>query len=453
MRKTGLFAALFLLACAKGQNPAHPAIIVYQSLESGLSRLYATPETPGSNGAALTPSGVRAAFCGAVGGSAVVYALVGDDASVNGLHLVNLDGSGETALASLSAGTWTSPSGAWRTADGSIVVQLSRVDGKGPELLAIKDGAVTSLALGRFLALSGNRIAYLANASGAANVGDIRSVAADANGNLAIGGGDGDDDFHGVVSEKLIFTAHHAGAAPELRIAAADGAGVLARAGSKGLLLSGNTVVAARADRFEKVGLDLFVKPVSLLSGAQVLALLPDGRVAGFVKGAGVMADGQVLDNFSADTVVAAHAFSDRLVYTANNFTGSYLRSARLDAGGAVTLSEGHGQELLFESELPGDRVLFYRTKATEPGGWLSTVSLGGGGERVVGDDLTGTRKAADQDFGGVTRAGRLIFEAELEEGTAPGLFIVEPGGEVRSLTAAGTSATLSALVESSAPN
>ena len=250
MRKTGLFAALFLLACAKGQNPAHPAIVVYQSVESGLSRLYATPETPGSNGAALTPSGVRAAFCGAVGGSAVVYALVGDDASVNGLHLVNLDGSGETALASLSAGTWTSPSGAWRTADGSIVVQLSRVDGKGPELLAIKDGAVTSLALGRFLALSGNRIAYLANASAAANVGDIRSVAADGNANLAIGGGDGDDDFHGVVSEKLIFTAHHAGAAPELRIAAADGAGVLARAGSKGLLLSGNTVVAARADRF-----------------------------------------------------------------------------------------------------------------------------------------------------------------------------------------------------------
>ena len=184
-----------------------------------------------------------------------------------------------------------------------------------------------------------------------------------------------------------------------------------------------------------------------------MLALLADGRVAGFVKGAGVMADGQVLDNFSADTVVAAHAFSDRLVYTANNFTGSYLRSARLDAGGAVTLSEGHGQELLFESELPGDRILFYRTKATEPGGWLSTVALGGGGERVVGDDLTGTRKAADQDFGGVTRAGRLIFEAELQEGTKPQLFIVEPGGEVRALTGAGTSATLSALVESPAPN
>ena len=48
-------------------------------------------------------------------------------------------------------------------------------------------------------------------------------------------------------------------------------------------------------------------------------------------------------------------------------------------------------------------------------------------------------------------RRGR--FEAELEEGKAPRLFIVEPGGEVRSLTAAGTSATLSALVESPAPN
>ena len=70
MRKIAFFAPLFLLACAKGQNPAHPAMIVFQSVETGLPRLYAAPETPGSNAAALTPTGVRAAFCGAVGGSA-----------------------------------------------------------------------------------------------------------------------------------------------------------------------------------------------------------------------------------------------------------------------------------------------------------------------------------------------------------------------------------------------
>ncbi|MGZ6142207.1 MAG: hypothetical protein ACXWLM_02660 [Myxococcales bacterium] len=444
-------AALSLLACAKGQNTAHPAVVVYQTA-SGVTRLHAVPETPGSTAVALTPADQRVAFCGAIGGTSVVYALVGDDASVSGLHQVNLDGTGDVPLASVAPATWTSPGGAWRTADGTIVVQLSRLDGGGPELLAISGGAVTSLALGRFAALSGNRIAYLANATSAASVGDVRTVGSDGSANLALGGGDGDDELHGFVEGKLVFTAHHSQAAPELRIAALDGAGVLSRAGSKGLLLSGSTVVAERAGGFEKVGVDLYVKPVSLLGGAQVLALLADGRVAAFVKGAGVMADGQVLDSFTADTVVAPHAFADRLVYTANNFTGAYLRSARLDAGGAVTLSEGHGQELLFESELPGNQVLFYRTKATEPGGWLSTVALGGGGEKVVGDDLTGTRKAADQDFGGVTKAGRLVFEAELTEGQAPGLFIVEPGGGVRSLTAAGTAATLSAVVESAAP-
>ncbi|MCA1827312.1 MAG: hypothetical protein LC689_10295, partial [Myxococcales bacterium] len=341
MRKTASLA-LSLLACAKGQTSSHPATIVYQVVEgNALTRLYASPETPGSNAAALSPEGMRAAFCGAVGGTAVVYALAGDDASVNGLHLVDLDGSGETALGALTPGTWTSPSGAWRTSDGAIVVQLSRLDGKGLELLSVKDGAVISLALGRFLALSGNRVAYLANTERAAEVGDVRSVSADGSANLGIGGGDGDDDFHGVVSDKLIFTAHHSGATPELRFAALDGEGSLSRAGSRGLLLSGNTVVAARDDGFEKVGLDLFVKPVPVLSGAQVLALLPDGRVAAFVKGAGVMADAQILDNFTADTVVAAHAWQDRVVYTVNNFTGSYLRSARTDGSGAVTLSEG----------------------------------------------------------------------------------------------------------------
>lgn len=453
MRVAAAITAVSLVACARGQSTVHPAIIVYTQTESGLTRVYAVPETPGSKAVALSPAGVRAAFCGAISDTAGVYALVGDDASVTGLHLVNLDGSGDVALAATTPGTWTTPSGAWRTADGTVVVQLSRLDGTGSELLSVSNGAVNSLALGRELAVSGNRIAYVEGATGAANVGNVRSVGADGSANLALGGGDADDEYLGFVQDKLIFTVHRSQAQPELRFAGIDGSGVLARTGSKGLLLSGNTVVASRSGGFEKVGTDLFVKPITLFAGAQVLALLPDGRVASFVKGAGVMADQTLLDNFSADTVVAAHAFPDRLVYTANNYTGAYLRSARIDATGAVTLSEGHGQELLFEAEMPGSQVLFYRTKATEPGGWLSVVGVGGGTERVVGDDLTGTRKAADQDFGGVTKAGRLVFEAELTEGQAPHLFVVEPGGEVRSLTQAASAATLSAVVESALAN
>ena len=100
---------------------------------------------------------------------------------------------------------------------------------------------------------------------------------------------------------------------------------------------------------------------------------------------------------------------------------------------------------MLFSSALPGGRVVFYRTNGVEPGGWLSSARIDGGDERLVGDDATGTRRAADHDFGAVTGAGRLVFEAELHEGTAPQLFVVESNREVRRLTAAGTDTTTTA--------
>ncbi len=453
--------AVSLLACAKGASTTLPAQLVYSTPEAGLIRLYATQETPGAARIALTPPAQRAAYVGALGTTPkdaplpttrtlqVIYGWVADDASITSLRKIGIDGKGDVAPADLPAATWTNPAGPWQTQDGTIVVQLSHLDGSGPSLLAVRDGLVSELAPGRFLAVAGNRVAYLANSTSAtSHTGDIRSVGADGNANLALGGGDGDDLFHGVSADKLVFTAHHTGTTPELRIAGIDGASTLARTGSKGLLFAQGIIVALRSDAFEKIGLDLHVSPVPLLSGAQVLALLPDGRVAAFVKGAGVMANSQVLDARTADAAVAPHLFGDRLVYTLNDATGSYLRSARIDGGGAAALAEGHGQQLLFESELPGGRVLFYRTKATEPGGWLSDVSVSGGGETLVGDDITGTRKAADQDFEGLTRAGRLVFEAELTEGTKPRLYIVEGSGEIRGLTADGSSATLSAVLE-----
>jgi hypothetical protein len=450
-----------LLACAKGAPTALPAEIIYATPEGGLSRLYATPETPGATRTPLTPAAQRAAFVGALGETPkdaavpatralqVIYALVADDASLTSLRKIGIDGKADVALADLPAATWTHAAGTWQTQDGTILVQLSRIDGSGPSLLAVRDGGASVLASGQFLAMAGNRVAYLANStSAAATVGDVRSVGADGSANLALGGGDADDLFHGVAGDKLLFTAHHTKTTPELRITGVDGVTTLSRAGSRGLLLSGSTVVAARADGFEKIGLDLRVSPVSLLSGAQVLALLADGRVAAFVKGAGVMAGSQVLDNWAADTVVAPHQFGDRLVYTMNSAGGSYLRSAKTDGSGATGLSEGHGQELLFEAELPGNRALFYRTKGTEPGGWLASVPVTGGAEALLGDDITGTRKAADQDMGGLTRAGRLVFEAELFEHAAPRLFIADTGGEIRGLTPDGSSATLSAVLE-----
>jgi hypothetical protein len=225
-------AVASLLACAKGASTALPAEIVYATPEAGLTRLYATPETPGATRTALSPAAERAAFVGALGATPkdaavpptrtlqVVYALVADDASLTSLRKIGIDGKPDVALADLPAATWTHPAGAWQTQDGTIVVQLSRRDGSGPSLLAVRDGGASVLAQGRFLAMAGNCIAYLANSTSAvATVGDIRSVGADGNANLALGGGDADDLFHGAAGDELLFTAHHTKTTPELRIA------------------------------------------------------------------------------------------------------------------------------------------------------------------------------------------------------------------------------------------
>ncbi len=71
-----------------------------------------------------------------------------------------------------------------------------------------------------------------------------------------------------------------------------------------------------------------------------------------------------------------------------------------------------------------------------------------GGDERLLGEPASGTLAAADHDFGGVTRSGRIVFEAELIEHLPPQLFVVEPDGSVRGLTGASSYSTLSAIVE-----
>ena len=50
--------------------------------------------------------------------------------------------------------------------------------------------------------------------------------------------------------------------------------------------------------------------------------------------------------------------------------------------------------------------------------------------------------------MGAVTAAGRLVFEAELPLGRGPQLFVLDPNGSVRSLTAAGSYATFAAALQ-----
>jgi hypothetical protein len=452
-----LLAAALLSACQA--RPAAPAPVapseaqlVFAKAQPGETRLYAQGESGTTAAVALTPAGARAEF-GGTAGRTVVYGLLAADATLASVHSVSIDGTGPVKLADLTA-AYRGLRGLHAASDGTLLVELALSSG-ARELHAVRAGKLLKLAPGSFLTERSGEVVYLAGAQSLGDLtGDIRAVRIDGSADRALGGNDGDDQFHGVVSGTVLLTAHRSGAAAVHAVA--PGAAAKVRAGSAGVLFSGGLLVAARAGALETLDGALSASAVALPAGAAPVAVLPDGRVAGLVTGQGLYAASAtastLLDSTKASAVLAPHvlrsASGDRLVYTVSTDSGSFLRSTRLDGSGSVQLAEGRGQQLLFTSEAAGGRVVFYRTKGNEPGGWLSSVRAEGGDEKLLGDSATGTLAAADHDFGGVTRSGRIVFEAELVEHLPPQLFVVEPDGAVRGLTGASSYATLSAIVE-----
>lgn len=426
-------------------------MVVYAQAENDGIRLYAVAESADARPVVLTPAGERAVYCGALAGRRVIWASTDADFALTSLHAVDADGTGAVDLGPIRPSAWRWPKGAWAMPDGAILVQALRLDGSSDELLIARGGKVLPLASGAFLAASGGRVAFLAHrTSKAAAAGEIRSIRADGTQSLALGGADGRDLFHGVVDGSILLSAGGA----EVRLVSLDGTVLRKRTGSAGLLFQRGLLVAARGDAFEVLDRDLSATPLALASGAQVLALLDDGRVAAYLPGAGVVAAGaqgsRVLDGFAAGWVFGARQTGDHLVFTVNGGAGSFLRSARLDGSAAHTLAESHGrEEVIFSGALPDGSVLFSRTSGEEGGARLASARLDGSGERLLGDDATGTSRALDQDIGGLTAAGRVVFEAELPEGRGPRLFIVEPKGEVRGLTGDGKYGTFAAILQS----
>ena len=451
--------AAVLAACSQPRPavapPAAPseAQLVFAKAQTGETRLFAQGESGSGIAVALTPVGQRAEFGGS-SGRTVVYGLLAQDGTLASVHQVSIDGTFASKLADLPAAAYRGMRGLHTASDGSLVVELALSSG-ARELHLSRAGALVRLAAGSFLTERAGELVYLAQAKSLSEgTGDVRAIRLDGSQGRALGGGDGDDQFHGVVSGTVLLTAHRSGAA-EVRAASA-GQSPKVRAGSAGVLFSGGMLVARRGTAVETLDAALNASAVALPSSAQPLAVLPDGRVAGFLSGQGLYAANStaavLLDGTKASAALAPHVVKsvsgDRLVYTASTDTGSFLRSARLDGTSSVQLAEGHGQQLLFTSESAGGRVVFYRTKGNEPGGWLSAVRFDGGVEKLRGDSSTGTLAAADHDIGGVTRSGRIVFEAELVEHQPPQLFVVEPDGAVRGLTGASAYATLSAIVE-----
>ena len=461
LRSTALAAAL-LSACSQSQKPtpvgpvvSNGAEVVFARVGATETRLFAQPES-GGEAIALTPAGARAEF-GGTAGKRVIYGVLAADGTLAAVRAVGLDGQGDAALGTLAPAAFRGLRGLHVTGDGSLVLELARASGARELRIARGSAPLAAFASGSWLGEAAGVIAYLANAQSLGDgVGDVRAIRLDGSADRLLGAGGGDDQFHGFAGASAVLTAHRSGAT-EVRSVPLDGSAAKVRAGSRGVLFfSGGALVAARGAALEKLDASLAATTIALPAGTTALAVLPDGRVAGFAAGSGLLAadsaKATVLDATDATSALAAHvlhtANGDRLVYTANGATGSFLRSARLDGGGAALLAEGHGQEVLFTSALSTGRIVFYKTKGNEPGGWLHSVRAEGGDERMLGDGASGTLTAADHDFGGVTKAGRIVFEAELVDHQPPQLFVVEPDGAVRGLTGGGSYATLSAIVE-----
>jgi hypothetical protein len=457
-----LLAAALLAACSQ-TRPAVPALaapseaqLVFAKAQPGETRLFAQGESGTGPAVALTPAGARAEFGGSAGRT-VVYGLLAQDGTLASVHSVSIDGTGSAKLADLPAAQYRGLRGLHAASEGTLLVELA-VSSGARELHAVRGGALVKLAAGSFLAERSGEVVYLAQAKSLADfTGDVRAIRVDGSAERALGGNDGDDQFHGVIAGAALLTAHRSGAAEVRSVTVASaGAAAKVRAGSAGVLFSGGVLVARHGAAVETLDGALNASAIALPSGAEAVAVLADGRVAGFVAGQGLYAANAsastLLDGTKASALLAPHvvrsASGDRLVFTVSTDAGSFLRSAKLDGTASVQLAEGHGQQLLFTSETAGGRVVFYRTKGNEPGGWLSSVRVDGGDEKILGDSATGTLAAADHDFGGVTRSGRIVFEAELIEHLPPQLFVVEPDGSVRGLTGASSYSTLSAIVE-----
>lgn len=451
MRRLLCAGLLGLLGCSGGSKPpAALATVVYTAKDSGATRLFAISESGGTP-VPLSPAGQGVAFAAALADRRSIYAATAGDGTLLSLHGVSPDGKSTSALGALPARNWNGVDGAWLAADGSVVVEALRADGGGFDLLVSRRGAASLLAHGRFLALAGDRVAFLKNErSAGSGMGDVGSIRLDGSGELLLGGGGARDRFLSFAAGQLLFTSH-AGSAPQVRSVALDGSNARVRVGSDGVLAGGALLVAVRDNALERLDASLAPTPLQLPSTASPLLLLEDGRLVARVAGTGlVLADAQgvrTLDAFDGDSALEAHLAGDDLFYTANTASGTFLRAVHLDGASGRTLSKGVGQALGFIALL-GGRALFYRTKGTEAGGWLATVGLDGKGETLVGDDATGTRRAADMDFGAITKAGRLLFEAELHDRDPRQVYVVEPMGEVRALTGDGAYATLSAVLE-----
>jgi len=432
---------------------AAPATILYHVGSFDSRSVVAISEDGAGAAVTLSAAGASASFVTALEGRRVLIAERAADGSLARLIAVGVDGSGRQVVGTAPAGY---EGVAKALVSGPIVVAaLQRAGGLGVTDLYVfpPGGAAVQLAQGATLSAVGSgRVLYLASAHAAEGSGDARSIALDATADVALGGGDGQDQILQADGVRVLLTIH--GAAVRLVGFSGEGAVTLATAGAnlRAFALGSGRILYTRDGALASSSLDGTDERV-LAPAATPILVAPDGRIL-FASGGALSSVAplggvvRVLDAHAGASVRFARIFGDSVIFTGDGAEWAALRAARLDGSGARVLFEREVTLPIVAGVTSSGHVVFHASYLGQlEGGQVLSAKLDGTETQQIGRDVystEGTRSAnvpADQDFEALTPSGRVILESEYEGSTFGAQLLVgaPASGAARELTALGS--------------
>lgn len=412
-----------------------PAAVVYTTTTLGIHAVIAALEDASAPPVELSTAGVDTSFGGALPEHRALLAEHAADGSIAAFFAIGADGAGRAAMGSPAAGRYKSVARVEASGD-VVVIEAARAGAPSSDVVALRPGAAPALlAEGATLTLvAAGRVAFVTG-------GDLRSVALDGSGSIALGGGDGHDSVAEARGDRILLTVH-AGVSGDVRLVGIDGSGA-ALAGDP----AADEVAfgVARSERivFVRKGKGGAVVVSTALDGkgeavlttpdldAKPHAISDDGDVV-FASAAGALfamsAKGgatRSLDPAAGTALKVSSIARGRVFYAGSGPHWPALRSAALDGSGVTVLCDHKPWVPFFNglsSAASDERVVFYRGLSGQlEGGRVYSVKLDGTDLRPVGETIDeGLGKApssalTDQDFEAITPSGRVIFEAEFE--------------------------------------
>jgi hypothetical protein len=397
---------------------------------SGPRQVLAVLEDGSGETATLSAPGVDTSFGGVLPGRAVLLAEHGADGLISRLVRVNADGSGRQDLGTISAphDGVSQP----KMAGTALVVELTRPQGQGTDVLAFSAGKSTLLAANAHLAAVSATTAAVTG-----DDGNVRAISLDGKKSTLLGAGQGEDRMMQETGGRLLLALGAAGQG-DLRVVGADGSSPV-DIGQPGVDEQPFAITAGRVVFTRGTGADRSLVSAAVAGGDERVILLPgveprplwatdagdivygarDGSLRLVPAAGGV---DRVLDPAAGQHVKVSHATATQVFYTGDTPHWASLRAAALDGSSVAVLCGQTPWVPYFSGLTPDNRAVFYRTLSGQfEGGAVYSVQLDGGDLRPLATkllDLKGEATSAlpvDHDFEAITPRGQIILEAEVE--------------------------------------